>query len=111
MYVLYYNFKTVNFLLCVIMKNNYVTFIQKMYGYVTRSVFIQKQKIQVSTLSGFKVIIQNVHVQFLFCNSIGDKCPCHDLTLQTDVARLGSNLRLLDYQSVLPSKPLCAVNN
>jgi len=23
-----------------------------------------------STLSGFKVMIQNVHVQFLFCNSI-----------------------------------------
>ena len=37
-----------------------------MYEYINRSVFIQKQKNQVSTLSGFKVIIQNVHVQFLF---------------------------------------------
>jgi len=41
-----------------------------MYGCVNRSVFIQKQKFQVSTKSGFKVMIQNVHVQFLFCNSI-----------------------------------------
>ena len=41
-----------------------------MYGYDNRSVFIQKRKFQVSTLGGFKVMIQNVHVQFLFCNSI-----------------------------------------
>ena len=41
-----------------------------MYGYVNRSVFIQKRKFQVSTLSSFKVMIQNVHVQFIFCNSI-----------------------------------------
>jgi len=42
----------------------------KMYEYVNRSVFIQKRKIQVSTLRDFKVMIHNVHVQFLFCNSI-----------------------------------------
>jgi len=41
-----------------------------MYWYVNRSVFIQKRKFKVSTLSGFKVMIQNVHVQFLFCSSI-----------------------------------------
>jgi len=41
----------------------------KMYGYVNRSVFLQKWKFQVSTLIGFKVMIQNVHVQFLFCIS------------------------------------------
>jgi len=45
-------------------------FHSKMYGYVNCSVFLQKWKFQVSTLSGFKVMIQNVHVQFLFCNSI-----------------------------------------
>ena len=42
----------------------------KMYEYVNRSVFIQKRKIQVFTLSGFKVMIQKVHVQFLFCYGI-----------------------------------------
>ena len=30
-----------------------------MYEYVNRSVFIQQRKIQVSTLSGFKVMTQN----------------------------------------------------
>jgi len=45
-------------------------FHSKMYGFVNRSVFIQKWKFQVSTLSGFRIMIQNVHVQFLFINSI-----------------------------------------
>jgi len=39
-------------------------------GYINRSVFIQKRTIQESTLSGFKVMIHNIHVQFLFCNSL-----------------------------------------
>ena len=38
----------------------------QMYGYVNRSVFIQKRNFQVSTLNGLKVMIQSVHVQFLF---------------------------------------------
>jgi len=44
----------------------------QMYEYVNRSVLILKKKVQMSTstLNGFKVIIQNVHAQFLFCNSI-----------------------------------------
>jgi len=42
----------------------------EMYEYVNRSVLILKKKVQMSTLNGFKVIIQNVHAQFLFCNSI-----------------------------------------
>ena len=54
-------------------------FHSKMYGYVNRSVFIWKWKFQVSSLSGFKVIIQNVHVQFPLCNSIYSQDTVHVL--------------------------------
>jgi len=62
--------ETRNFLILRHDEKRFRDFHLHMYGYVNRSLFIQKQKFEVSTLNSFKVMIQNVRVQFSFCNRI-----------------------------------------
>ena len=53
------------------MKNDYLIFIKNVSICQLKCIYSEANILSVySTLSGFKVMIQNVHVQFLFCNSI-----------------------------------------